>query len=140
MVKIFFNMLFEDDVIDSVIKYLENKNYTIRHHSSATEHGYDLVAESDAGVTLIIEAKGQTSSMKGTNRYGKEFSPSQKNDHVPKAVFKAMQTQVKEGTEIGIALPSDQGHTKLVNSVYSSLKKLGVRVFFVEGNGNVIEK
>ena len=56
-------MLFEDDVIDSVIKYLENKIYIIRHRSSATEHGYDLVAESDAGVTLIIEAKGQTSSM-----------------------------------------------------------------------------
>ncbi|HUV54829.1 MAG TPA: hypothetical protein VMW03_06450 [Candidatus Krumholzibacteriaceae bacterium] len=132
--------MYEDEVIDRVIEYLQANDYSILHRSAATERGYDLIAVSKEGKKLIIEAKGQTSSMRGTNRYGKEFTPSQKFDHVSKAVLKAMQAQNEERAEVGIALPADDGHARLVNSILPSVKKIGMRVFLVTGNGNVSEK
>ena len=95
-------MLFEDDVIDSVIAYLSDRDYTILYRSYATQHGYIIIALSQNGVELIIEAKGQTSSIKGTNRYGKEFTPSQKFDHVSKAVFKSLQSKTEKDSEIDV--------------------------------------
>ncbi|MFC1802618.1 hypothetical protein ACFL0D_01495 [Thermoproteota archaeon] len=90
-------MLFEDDVINSVIAYLSDRDYTILHRSYATQHGYDIIALSQNGVKLIIEAKGQTSSIKGTNRYGKEFTTSQKFDHVSKTFFKRIANKNRKG-------------------------------------------
>jgi hypothetical protein len=75
-----------------------DRDYTILHRSYATQHGYDIIALSRNGVELIIEAKGQTSSIKDTNRYGKEFTPSQKFDHVSKAVIKALQAKTEKGS------------------------------------------
>lgn len=133
-------MLFEDTVIDAVITHLKNKGYRIIQRSTASQHGYDLVAEKN-GKKLYVEAKGQTSSKPGTKRYGKEFHSGQKFDHVAKAVLKAIQALNQEsGSESGIALPNDPGHARLVESVLLSMKQIGLKIFLVDENLKVTEK
>jgi len=133
-------MLFEDTVIEAVIEYLDKDGYRIIQRSTASQQGYDLVAKKE-GKRLYVEAKGQTSSKPGTKRYGKEFNSGQKFDHVAKAVLKAMQALTEDkGSESGIALPSDPGHVRLVNSVLPSLKEIGLRVFLVDETLLVTEK
>lgn len=133
-------MLFEDKVIDAVIRYLKDKGYRILSRSDVTQQGYDLVAEKN-GKKIYIEAKGQTSSKPGTKRYGKEFNTGQKFDHVVKAVLKAIQALNQEtGSESGIGLPNDPGHMKLVESILPSMKLIGLRIFLVDENLKVFEK
>ncbi|MFC1803763.1 hypothetical protein ACFL0D_07345 [Thermoproteota archaeon] len=133
-------MLFEDTVIDAVIVHLENNGYRIIQRNTASQQGYDLVAEKN-GKNLYVEAKGQTSSKPGTKRYGKEFNSGQKFDHVAKAVLKAIQALNQDiGSESGIALPKDPGHVKLVESILPSLRKIGLRIFLVDEDLKVFEK
>ena len=133
-------MIFEDSVIDAVITHLKKKGYKILERSNVNQQGYDLVAEYNRK-KLFIEAKGQTSSKKGTKRYGKEFNSGQKFDHVAKAILKAIQVLNQEtGSESGIALPNDPGHIRLVESVLPSMRKIGLKIFLVDEIGNVIEK
>jgi len=132
-------MLFEDTVIDAVLEHLKEKGYKILLRSTASQQGYDLVAEKE-GKKLYIEAKGQTSSKPGTKRYGKEFNSNQKFDHVSKAILKAMQALEHPGAESGIALPNDPCHVRLVDSVLPSLKKIGLRVYLVDESLNVSER
>ena len=70
-------MLYESDVISSVCKYLEKRDYKINQKLKESEKGDDIIATDCDGIKCFIEAKGETSSKKTTLRYGKGFSPSQ---------------------------------------------------------------
>ena len=67
-------MLTESDVIATVCDYLRAEGYEIRQQLTETEH--DIIAVR-GDETLLIEAKGETSSKEGTNRFGKPFKRSQ---------------------------------------------------------------
>ncbi len=133
-------MLFENDVIDSVIQYLKKKGFNIRSSSDTYSHGIDIVAEKD-GRMMYVEAKGQTSSKPHTKRYGLEFTRNQKMDHVSKAIYSALKTKnLYSGSLVAIALPADDVHRELVTAVLPSLKQVGVQVFLVTQDGVVISK
>lgn len=130
-------MLNENDVIKSLSSYLEKNGYTIESSSDTSEHGYDIVA-SRSGKYLYVEAKGQTSSKDTSRRYKKEFTHSQKMDHIAKAIYKSMKTMnEKRNSEVAIALPSDDVHKNLIDDVMPFLEKLGIKIFFVDKSGNV---
>jgi len=130
--------LYENDVVDFVIRYLEVNGFRILSSSDTYSHGYDIVAEKD-GKTLYIEAKGQTSSKPGTSRYGKEFNRNQKIDHVSKAIYSALKTKNQlMRSQVGIALPADEVHIELIEAVIPSLKQIGIQVFLVAENGKVV--
>jgi Holliday junction resolvase len=78
-------MLTENDVANHTAKYLRSQGFEVQGISDTNTHGPDIVA-SKGDVKLFVEAKGQTSSKSYTNRYGKEFTPNQKWDHVSKAI------------------------------------------------------
>jgi len=133
-------MLLENDVIDYVECHLKSEGYHLVCKSDTNTHGHDLVMEKD-GRKLYVEAKGQTSSKERTNRYGKEFTRNQKWDHVSKAVYTSMKTQnLYKGCDVGIALPSDNEHSSIVDDILPSLEKLGIKVFLVSEDGKVIVK
>lgn len=133
-------MLFENDVIDSVIQYLKKKGFNIRSSSDTYSHGIDIVAEKD-GRMMYVEAKGQTSSKPHTKRYGLEFNRNQKMDHVSKAIYSALKTKNQYSDSlVAIALPADEVHSELVTAVLPSLKQVGVQVFLVAQDGVVISK
>jgi hypothetical protein len=130
-------MLTENEVVTYTAKYLKADGYHLSKVSSTNDRGYDIVAEKD-GVTLYVEAKGQTSADKSSNRYGLEFDSGQKMDHVSKALYYLMKTLNKEpSSKVAIALPLDTRHLDLINDVISSIHQLKIRIFFVSEDGTV---
>ena len=127
--------IYEMDVINAVCSYLQSRGYNIRRRvKKVTDKGNDIEAIAPDYTELYIEAKGSTSSQKGSARYGKEFNNNQKTDHVAKAVLKAL-SYVSTKKLGGIALPDDHVHQEIVKEVESVLKQVGIRVFFVDPVG-----
>ena len=81
-------MLTENDVVRAVAEHLRRGGWHILSTSNTGETGYDILAKA-GGTTLVVEAKGGTSSKPVTKRYGKPFTPNQKFDHVAKALYTA---------------------------------------------------
>ena len=123
-------MITENDVIRALAEYLRRDNWRILATSGTGQTGHDVLAEAN-GVTLVIEAKGGTSSKPDTKRYGKPFTRNQKLSHIAKAFYTAA-TVVSAGQHrAAIALPSDDEHRELVNDIAPALESLGIGVFFV---------
>ena len=130
-------MLTESEVIASVCRFLKKNRFPITRFSPETEHGIDIQAIAPDGKTKVsIEAKGETSSMSHTNRYGQGFSSSQVVDHVAKAVYCAAR-DVSAGLLAGVALPKNQRHVDCVQKILRALKKLRIEVFWVLPNKKV---
>ncbi len=83
--------MYESDVVSAVCEYLRQRNYTRIRGLTETQKGDDIKAVNGDGIECFIEAKGETSSKKTSNRYGKPFSSSQVSVHVAKAVYRAIQ-------------------------------------------------
>lgn len=127
-------MLTENEVLEKLSTYLRDSGHEILQQASTAQRGVDLVARKD-NRTWYIEAKGATSSKKGTNRYGKPFNASQVRSHVSRAILQCMKTLNGEaavpGSQVGIALPDNEAHRNLVAEIYPSLKKLDITLFWV---------
>src|SRR5579875_3761202 len=113
-------------VIGAVCSFLEKRGFEdIDAVKSVYEKKADICAKSPETKSIIkVEAKGQT------------FDQSQKQDHLGRALLKALQ-YLDEGAMAAIALPNDDYDLKLVNSIKKSLMKLGVIVFLVSKDGSV---
>lgn len=104
-------MLYEDDVVEAVCRYLERNDYVIRQSLTPVQRGHDIIADKqgDPTWTLYVEAKGEGSSKLTTARYGSSFNSRQVFDHVAKAVLKALRVASWDTTSppsrAGIALP-----------------------------------
>lgn len=131
-------MLTENDVVEAVSKYLEKNGYIVNQALTTSQHGIDIVATAKNGKQCFIEAKGATSSKSGSNRYGKEFTVSQINTHIGVALVKAFQTlQIHPSQEVAIAVPGNNGHRKVINSMLIPIRNSGIGVLFVNENKNV---
>lgn len=128
-------MLTENDVVIAVVNYLGSRGYRIVQQRSTQERGIDIEAVAiGTGRRLLIEAKGATSSKEGTNRYNRPFTPNQARTHVAVALYCAArlrQEYAEQHSEIALALPDDEVHSRLVEKISSSLKDLGIAVYFV---------
>ena len=131
-------MLTESDVVEAVARHLEEQGWYIIGMADTHQPGHDILARRD-GVDLVVEAKGGTSSKPGTNRYGKPFTPTQKLDHVAKALYTAAYVFSAGQHRAAIALPSDAEHRQKVDDIASALKALSVGVFLVADDLTVHE-
>ncbi len=109
---------------------------------TTTEKGDDIVAKHPFGkYNLYIEAKGETSSIERTSRYGKPFTDKQMLDHVAKAFYRAAKMLQQNDRDlprrVGIALPDNNFHRKYVDAIEQSLNKLDIIVFWVSPNKQV---
>jgi hypothetical protein len=131
-------MLYEDDVVDAVCRYLERNDYVIRQALTSMQRGHDIIADkqSDPTWTLYVEAKGEGSSKATTARYGSSFNAGQVFDHVAKAVLKALRVASWDTTgpqsRAGIALPNNAAHVRQVEMVSRALRNAGIAVFWVD--------
>ena len=136
-------MLFESDVVNAVCTELQARGYQIIQKLHTAEQGDDIIAlKRTAPVReLHVEAKGETSSRKGSRRYGKPFSSAQIRVHVGQAFYKAAVVLATkgEGVEVraGIALPNTKGHHSVVDKIAPVLNQLGIAVFWVQEGGEV---
>ena len=128
-------MLTENDIVRIFGKYLQDCGYEIIQSLTTSERGFDIIAKRN-GITLYVEAKGETSSKEDTNRYGKPFSKNQVKTHVAVAILASMKVLSRpdhEPKEVAIALPDNESHRGLIESIKSTLKKAGIKVFLVGG-------
>src|SRR5260370_18943061 len=103
----FFGMLEEMEVVQAVSLYLNSHGFPVKKTVTYTrETGNDILAVAADGTEMIVEAKGQTSSDKTTKKYGMEFSRSQKEDHLGRALLESCQN-ISKGRFAGIRLPAN---------------------------------
>jgi len=134
-------MLTENKIIEYTSIYLENNGYKIIGIKDTTKKGIDIEAIHPKKGKCFVEAKGETSSKKGTKRYGKPFTISQIKTHIGVALLKTF--QIKQESEISnvlIALPFEENHKKIINSIMSCLIKTNIKILYVKENGDVEEK
>ena len=131
-------MLTENDVVEAVAQHLEEEGWRISDTSHTDQRGHDILARRD-GIVLAVEAKGGTSSKRGTSRHGLEFDSGQKRSHVSVALYKAACVFSAGHCRPGIALPSDDRHRRLVDDILPALGALKVAVFLVAEDRTVHE-
>lgn len=129
-------MLYENDVVDSVSNFLTANGFLVRQQLLSTEKGDDIVAFCpQRKVDVYIEAKGETSAVLTSKRYGIQFSPSQVKDHVANAFYRAAKMYSKnQDCLVGIALPRNPDHLNVVNQILPVLKILSIEVFWVDSD------
>lgn len=134
-------MLYEWDIIEAVCKFLSSQGYEIVQRLTESQRGDDIIAvSSDGREKIFIEAKGETSSKKGSARFGKSFSRAQVRDHVANAFYKAAQklhNNEEQSVRSGIALPKKQDHLDMVKGIKLALANLQIEVFWVNSKGLV---
>jgi len=90
---------------------------------------------------LYIEAKGETSSRRGSERYGKPFDSAQIRIHVAEAFYKAAEVLSKKPEEgevrAGMALPDSAGHRVALGRIEKVVSELGIAVFWVRDDAHV---
>lgn len=128
-------MLTESDVIAAVCNHLRTEGYEIRQQLTEKQSGDDIVAVRGSE-TLLIEAKGETSSKPGTHRHGKPFNRSQALSHVSRAFYRAAKMR-RDGVRTGMAFPSSTPHLEMVEAIQQSVAELGIVVFWVDPDKSV---
>ncbi|WP_375324048.1 hypothetical protein [Flagellimonas sp. GZD32] len=135
-------MLTENEIVEKVADFLESRGYLIKQRLTTNQQGIDLIAESQ-NEKLYIEAKGETSALKTSSRYGQPFNRSQVKSHIGLALWATMKVISSEPagkkTKAGIALPDNKEHRKVIEIIYPALKKLGIKLFWVTKSHVTIE-
>lgn len=137
-------LLFEFDVVEAIATYLVSKNFTVQQRLRPTQKGIDIVAARTVPteLTAYIEAKGATSSRKSSARYGKPFDSAQVKIHVAEAYYTAtnliLDHNLANNRIVGIALPDTELHRRYEGRIHQGLLKLGIGVFWVDSDRNVM--
>ena len=129
-------MLTENEVVEAVADHLRQSGWVVLQTRTTSQHGIDILAAKD-GQRLAIEAKGGGSAKAGSARYGLHFTQNQKRTHVAVAILKALQTLCEESCQVGVAVPDDAEHSRLISTVLPALKLLNIQVFLVGADRTV---
>jgi hypothetical protein len=110
---------------------------------TTTQRGVDIVAlDQETGQQFFIEAKGNTSSRKGSKRFGQPYTQSQVFDRVAKGVFTCLRLRAeypdRDDTHVVLAVPDGTRFRAYLTPVLQSLQEAGIEVWFepVKGTGS----
>ena len=132
-------MLDENEIIEAVLRYLEGKGWNITQALNTTEKGVDIIAHNNEGDTILIEAKGATSSREGSARFGKPYLRSQIFDRVSKGLYATVclrgEHKGNKKIKVFLALPDAPVFREFVSKIEESLVTLDIKIFWVEELG-----
>ncbi|MFT5970769.1 MAG: hypothetical protein ACI8ZO_001286 [Flavobacteriales bacterium] len=135
-------MLTENEIVDKVADFLKTKGYRIRQKRTTNQQGVDIIAETNFE-TLYIEAKGETSSVETSKRFGLPFNRNQVKTHISVALLATMEviSRQPEGDKrkVGIALPDTVEQRIVINQIIPALNKLDIKIFWVTNNSVKVE-
>jgi len=127
-------MITEDEVVRAVSEYLEGRGWHITQSLRTTQKGIDLCAVKSTE-QLLIEAKGGTSNLRSSARFGKPFSGAQAKDHIGAALWKVGQLLTSyPNAKIAIALPEDAYHRRYAAEIDSLLKMCQIDIYWVNAS------
>ncbi len=130
----------ENVVVANVCKRLETMGCAVTQRLSTTDRGIDIVAvDPRNGQFYYVEAKGNTSSKEGSNRFGKPYKASQVFDRVAKGVYTCLKLRAEhtdqESQHIVLAVPDTARFRRYLTPVLESLQKAGIEVWFEPSQG-----
>ena len=133
----------ENQVVKCVCGYLNGRGYTVEQQLLTTQQGVDIVARHDSsGRRLYIEAKGGTSSVSGSARFGNPYTQSQVFDRVAKGVFTALELRSRYPdravAEVALAVPDSRHFRRYLGPVLQQLRDAGIEVLFVAEDESVV--
>lgn len=135
-------MITENEIVEKVTDFLESKGYRITQSLTTNQQGIDIIAEKEFEI-LYVEAKGETSASKTSNRFGLPFNRNQVKTHISVALLATMKviSSLPAGskTKVGIALPDTEEQRLVINKIIPALKKLEIKIFWVTNNTVLIE-
>lgn len=121
--------LTENQVIELLMKWLENNNWKIKNYCLDNKRGNDIEAIRD-GKKLIIEAKGAKANDNSKIKKRDFFSSGQIKTHFGKAIVKLLEEKVKyPDSLIAIASPYDQSLIKAIGQIIPLLK--GIKIIHI---------
>ena len=135
-------MLTENDIVEKLAEFLQKNGYEIEQKLTTNQTGIDIIAENDFE-KIYIEAKGETSASKTSKRFGLPFNRNQVKSHISVALLATMivisskPSGIK--TKVGIALPDNEEHRRVINKIIPALKKLDIKLYWVSNTTIKIE-
>ncbi|WP_029555514.1 hypothetical protein [Xanthobacter sp. 91] len=124
----------ENDVSQAVQRWLEARGYNARS-LVAGKQGIDVAAwHPQTHHRWAIEAKGATSSRRGTRAFGAASSEPRAYNAVSKALLNAVfwsGIEALKDTSLGIACPSDRHFDMWLNRIEPACSILGIAIFRV---------
>lgn len=131
-------LLTENEVINYLITWLELEGWSIKKTASGYQHGNDIEAERN-GEKLIIEAKGAKANDNAKTKKRDYFNTTQIKVHFGEALVKIMEEQTKNSTaSFAIAQPDTKTIRETLKNCLPQVHKLGIDLFWVESNGNIV--
>jgi len=127
----------ENEVVDVVAKFLAAKGFAIVQTLHGHQRGVDIIASrADIGA-LHLEAKGGTSTVATSKKYGKPMSPGEVRINVAEAFYTAALAAARrpgddrEVVLAAVAFHDDARHRRYVDPLRAALDELGIGVFWV---------
>lgn len=127
----------ENAVVNETCKCLEAQGFVVSQRLSTIERGVDIVAQDpSSGCKILVEAKGGTSSMEGSARFGKAYTQTQVFDRVAKGVFTCFQLRSRHPDRsryrVMLAVPDSRWFRSYLEPVLVELNAAGVEAMFVQ--------
>jgi hypothetical protein len=120
----------ENEVVDAVAAYLAEQGWEVEQALHGHQRGVDVIA-SDGGRLLHVEAKGGTSTVRTSRKYGKAMSPGEVKINVDEAFATAAIVAGKGEALAAVAFPDDPRHRKRADALRPAMDSLGIGAFWV---------
>ena len=137
-------LLNENEVVDAVAEFLAAKGFEIVQALHGHQRGVDIIASrADIGA-LHVEAKGGTSTVATSKKYGKPMSPGEVRINVAEAFYTAAVAATRrpgddrEVVVAAVAFHDDARHRRYVDPLRAALDELGIGVFWVTPPNQVL--
>jgi hypothetical protein len=128
-------VLDENHVVAAVRGFLSERGMEVTAWAHTSQTGPDIVA-TGGGLTVYVEAKGATSSLETSARYGRPFGRGEARINVAEALYTAVAALSRyrdsRGLRSAIALSADRMHRQLVEPLEPSLDQLKIGRFWVD--------
>lgn len=130
----------ENAVVEALCHHLLREGWVVDQRLTTKQTGIDIIASRDA-TRLLVEAKGGTSSLDSSARFGKPYTATQAFDRVAKGLLTGFELLEKAGEDdqVGLAFPLDPFFIRYVDRVKTALGRTGIQVFWVARDGRVTE-
>jgi hypothetical protein len=137
-------MLNENDIVDAVCEYIETKykHYKIDRRLSTGEQGIDIVASHPKhGTKIIVEAKGGTSSLPQSSKFGEPYNRSKVLHQTAIGLYQVLRRRdeypSRRKTRIFLACPDTPLFREHLNPIKTFVRGFGIQILLVQENGEV---
>lgn len=129
----------ENALVTFVAAWLKGEGFEVKQALTTKQKGIDIVAERN-GDTWLIEAKGATSSMVNSVRFGKPFKRGQAHNRIAKALYtgaKLASGNKPPHAKILLAIPDHPMFVDLLMPIQPALSILNIGLLLVNDAGEV---